>query len=149
MSQCTFSSENSVSSFDPSFKYPLSTFSTHTCIDHLHMKRERKKQKVEAEEEGERKMEVVVVLEQVDALAAAATVAAAAAVEEEEELWGMRLNAGDVLADELMTWSTVWLPSCWDVEFVEKNYGVLFEYVVWDDDLWNLNTSTQLSPLNK
>lgn len=86
-------------------------------------------------------MEVEVVV--VDALAAAATVAAAAAVEEEEELWGMRLKAGDDVVDELMTWSTVWLPSCWDVEFVEKNYGVLYNDVVWDDDLWNLNPSTQ------
>lgn len=86
-------------------------------------------------------MEVVVV----DALAAAATVAAAAAVKEEEEFWGMRLKAGDVVVDELMTWSTV---SCWDVEFVEKNYEVLFNDVVWDDDLWNLNTSTQLPPLD-
>ncbi|KAG2269585.1 hypothetical protein Bca52824_064140 [Brassica carinata] len=101
------------------------------------MKRERKKQKLEVKEE--RKMEVVVV-EQVDALAAAATVAAAAAAVE-EELWGMRLKDGDVVVDELMTWSTV-LPSCWDVEFVEKNYGVLFEDVIWEDDLWNLNTST-------
>ncbi|CAH2033940.1 unnamed protein product [Thlaspi arvense] len=104
------------------------------------MKRERKKQKLEEE----RKVEVVVV-EQVDALAAAATVAAAAAVKEEEELWGMRLNAGDVVIDELMTWSTVWLPSCWDVE---KNYEALFDDVVWDDDLWNLNTSSQLPPLD-
>ncbi|KAF8095776.1 hypothetical protein N665_0323s0042 [Sinapis alba] len=102
------------------------------------MKRDRKKQKLEEVEE--REMEVVVVVEQVDALAAAATVAAAAAVEEEEELWGMRLKEGDVV-------STV-LPSCWDVEFFEKNYGVLFEDVVWDDDLWNLNTSTQLPPLD-
>ncbi|CAF2045405.1 hypothetical protein BRARA_I03080 [Brassica rapa] len=102
------------------------------------MKRERKKQKLEVKEE--RKMEVAVVVEQVDALAAAAMVAAAAAVEE-EELWGMRLTEGDVVVDELMTWSTV-LPSCWNVEFVEKNYGVLFEDVVWEDDLWNLNTST-------
>ncbi|CAF1974481.1 unnamed protein product [Brassica oleracea var. botrytis] len=108
------------------------------------MNRDRKKQKLEEEEE--RNMEVVVV-EQVDALAAAATVAAAAAVEEEEGLWGMWLKEGDVVVDELMTWSTV-LPSCWDVEFVEKNYGVLFEDVVWDDDLWNLNTSTQLPPLD-
>ncbi|KAG2320828.1 hypothetical protein Bca4012_056133 [Brassica carinata] len=108
------------------------------------MKRDRKKQKLEEVEE--RKMEVVLV-EQVDALTAAATVAAAAAVEEEEEFWGMRLKEGDVVVDELMTWSTV-LPSCWDVEFVEKNYGVLFEDVVWDDDLWNLNTSTQLPPLD-
>ncbi|KAG7592985.1 hypothetical protein ISN45_Aa01g018270 [Arabidopsis thaliana x Arabidopsis arenosa] len=101
------------------------------------MKKERKRQ-VPEEKEEEREMEVEVVV--VDALAAAATVAAAAAVEEEEELWGMRLKAGD---DELMTWSTVWLPSCWDVEFVEKNYGVLYNDVVWDDDLWNLNSSTQ------
>ncbi|CAH8358518.1 unnamed protein product [Eruca vesicaria subsp. sativa] len=107
------------------------------------MKRDKKKQKLEEEE---RKMEVVVV-EQVDALAAAATVAAAAALEEEEELWGMRLREGDGLVDELMTWSTV-LPSCWDVEFVEKNYGVLFEDVVWDDDIWNLHASTQLPPLD-
>ncbi|KAF8098164.1 hypothetical protein N665_0272s0030 [Sinapis alba] len=103
------------------------------------MKRERKKQKLEVKEE--RKMEVVVVEQVDDALAAAATVAAAAAVEE-EELWGiMRLKEGDVVVDELMTWSTV-MPSCWDVEFVEKNFGVLFEDVVWEDDLWNLNTST-------
>ncbi|CAH8253577.1 unnamed protein product [Arabidopsis lyrata] len=104
------------------------------------MKKERKRQ-VPEEKEEEREMEVEVVV--VDALAAAATVAAAAAVEEEEELWGMRLKAGDDVVDELMTWSTVWLPSCWDVEFVEKNYGVLYNDVVWDDDLWNLNPSTQ------
>ncbi|CAE5958559.1 unnamed protein product [Arabidopsis arenosa] len=104
------------------------------------MKKERKRQ-VPEEKEEEREMEVEVVV--VDALAAAATVAAAAAVEEEEELWGMRLKAGDDVVDELMTWSTVWLPSCWDVEFVEKNYGVLYNDVVWDDDLWNLNSSTQ------
>ncbi|CAL9216327.1 unnamed protein product [Arabidopsis halleri] len=104
------------------------------------MKKERKRQ-VPEEKEEEREMEVEVVV--VDALAAAATVAAAAAVEEEEELWGMRLKAGDDVVDELMTWSTVWLPSCWDVEFVEKNYGVLYNDVVWDDDLWNLNTSPQ------
>ncbi|KAJ4894653.1 Uncharacterized protein Rs2_21447 [Raphanus sativus] len=108
------------------------------------MKRDKKKQKLEEEEQM--KMEVVLE-EQVDALAAAATVAAAAAVEEEEELWGMRLKEGYFVVDELMTWSTV-LPSCWDVEFVEKNYGVLFEDVVWDDDIWNLNTSTQLPPLD-
>ncbi|XP_010460383.1 PREDICTED: uncharacterized protein LOC104741268 [Camelina sativa] len=109
------------------------------------MKRERKRQKPEEEEKEEIKMEVVVV----DALAAAATVAAAAAVKEEEELWGMRLKAGDGVVDELMTWSTVWLPSCWDVEFVEKNYEVLYNDVLWDDDLWNLNTSsTQLPPLD-
>lgn len=92
-------------------------------------------------------MEVVVV-EQGDALAAATTVAAAAAVKDEEELWGMRLEDvdGGVVVDELMTWSTFWLPSCWDVEFVEKNYGVLFGDVVWDDDLWNLNTSDQQLP---
>ncbi|KFK44523.1 hypothetical protein AALP_AA1G267600 [Arabis alpina] len=111
------------------------------------MKRERKKQKrKEEEEEEEKKMEVAVaVVEQGDdALAAAITVAAAAAAKEEEELWGMR----DVLVDELMTWSTVWLPSCWDVEFVGKNYGVLFNDVVWDDDLWNLNATTQLPPLD-
>ncbi|AEE30623.1 hypothetical protein AT1G25422 [Arabidopsis thaliana] len=101
------------------------------------MKKERKRQVQEEEEEKE--VEVVVV----DALTAAATVAAAAAMEEEEQLWGMRLKAGDGVVDELMTWNTVWLPSCWDVEFVEKNYGVLYNDVVWDDDLWNLNTSTQ------
>lgn len=110
------------------------------------MKSEKKKQKPkEEEEEEEKKMEVAV--DQGDALSAAITVAAAAAAEEDEELWGMRLKAGDVLVDD-MTWSTVWLPSCWDVEFVEKNYGVLFNDVVWDDDLWNLNTSTQLPPLD-
>lgn len=112
------------------------------------MKRERKRQGPEEEEEEEKeekKMEVVVV---VDALAAAATVAAALAVKEEEELWGMRLKEGDDVVDELMSWSTVWLPSCWDVEFVEKNYGVLYNDVAWDDDLWNLNTSTQLPPLD-
>ncbi|EOA38683.1 hypothetical protein CARUB_v10010664mg [Capsella rubella] len=115
------------------------------------MKRERKRQGSEEEEEKkkERKtMEVVVV----DALAAAATVAAAAAVKEEEDLWGMRLKAGDdVVVDELMTWSTVWLPSCWDVEFVEKNYEALYNDVVWDDDLWNLDISSthdQLPPLD-
>ncbi|CAA7035306.1 unnamed protein product [Microthlaspi erraticum] len=112
------------------------------------MKREKKRQRLEKEEE--KKMEVVVVEEE-DALAAAATVAAAAAVKEEEELWGMRLKEeGGVVVDEMMTWSTFWLPSCWDVEFVEKNYGVLFGDVVWEDDLWNLNTSNQqLPPLDE
>ncbi|KAL0695431.1 hypothetical protein Bca4012_062611 [Brassica carinata] len=123
-------------SSEPFFIYVLSLPSFLHALT-IYMKRERKKQKLEVKEE--RKMEVVVV-EQVDALAAAATVAAAAAAVE-EELWGMRLKDGDVVVDELMTWSTV-LPSCWDVEFVEKNYGVLFEDVIWEDDLWNLNTST-------
>ncbi|CAN8291409.1 unnamed protein product [Cochlearia groenlandica] len=110
------------------------------------MKRERKKPRFDHKEEKkeeERDMEVVVV---VDALAEAATVAAAAAVkEEEEELWGiMRMKDGDVVVDEVMTWSTVWLPSCWDIEYVEKNYGVLFDDVLWDYDLWNLNISTNV-----
>ncbi|EOA35949.1 hypothetical protein CARUB_v10021210mg [Capsella rubella] len=62
---------------------------------------------------------------------------AAAATAEEEQCWG----AGAV---EEMTWSSVWLPF-WDVEFVGRNYGVLFNDVVWDDDIWNIQNLTHSS----
>ncbi|XP_010521009.1 PREDICTED: uncharacterized protein LOC104800008 [Tarenaya hassleriana] len=77
------------------------------------------------------------------ALSAAAAVAAAAlAGEEEMELVvGLGLKGADV--DEQMSWGAVWLPF-WDVEFVGRNYGVLFDDVVWDDDIWNLRTVTEV-----
>ncbi|ESQ28419.1 hypothetical protein EUTSA_v10019384mg [Eutrema salsugineum] len=68
---------------------------------------------------------------------AAMAVAVAAAAEEEEVLWG-----GGVV--EEMTWSTVWLPF-WDVEFVGRNYNLLFSDVLWDDDIWNLKNLTHSS----
>ncbi|CAN8243927.1 unnamed protein product [Cochlearia groenlandica] len=69
---------------------------------------------------------------------AAMAVAVAAAVDEEEKLW-----CGGHVVEE-MTWSTVWLPF-WDVEFVGRNYNVLFSDVVWDDDIWNLKNLTHSS----
>ncbi|CAN8238855.1 unnamed protein product [Cochlearia groenlandica] len=68
-------------------------------------------------------------------LAIAVAVAAAAAVEEEQ--W-----CGGVV--EEMTWSTVWLPF-WDIEFIGRNYGVLFNDVAWDDDIWNFKNLTHFS----
>ncbi|XP_010415470.1 PREDICTED: uncharacterized protein LOC104701480 [Camelina sativa] len=65
------------------------------------------------------------------AMEVAVAAAAAAATEEEEQCWG-----GGVV--EEMSWSSVWLPF-WDVEFVGRNYGVLFNDVVWDDDIWNIH----------
>nr|VDC87948.1 unnamed protein product [Brassica rapa] len=68
---------------------------------------------------------------------AAMAVAVAAAVAEEEKLW----CSGVV---EEMTWSNVWLPF-WDVEFVGRNYSLLFSDVAWDDDIWNLKNLTHFS----
>ncbi|XP_018455293.1 uncharacterized protein LOC108826406 [Raphanus sativus] len=68
---------------------------------------------------------------------AAMAVAVAAAVAEEDKLW-----CGGMV--EEMTWSTVWLPF-WDVEFVERNYSLLFNDVAWDDDIWNLKNLTHSS----
>uniref|UniRef100_A0A1J3DRM5 Uncharacterized protein n=3 Tax=Noccaea caerulescens TaxID=107243 RepID=A0A1J3DRM5_NOCCA len=85
------------------------------------MKRQRKDME---EEEGKK-----------DSLAAAAmAVAVAAAAAEEEKCWCDGV-------EEEMTWSTEWLPF-WDVEFVGRNYGVLFSDVVWDDDIWNLKNNS-------
>lgn len=71
------------------------------------------------------------------AMAVAVAAAAAAAAAEEEQRWG-----GGMV--EEMTWSAVWLPF-WDVEFVGRNYGVLFSDVVWGDDIWNLKNLTHSS----
>ncbi|CAH2066176.1 unnamed protein product [Thlaspi arvense] len=68
---------------------------------------------------------------------AAMAVAVASAAAEEDVLWG-----GGVA--EEMTWSTVWLPF-WDVEFVGRNYSLLFSDVVWDEDIWNLKNLTHSS----
>ncbi|KAJ0241380.1 Uncharacterized protein HA466_0217890 [Hirschfeldia incana] len=68
---------------------------------------------------------------------AAMAVAVAAAIAEEDKLW-----CGGVV--EEMTWSTVWLPF-WDVEFVGRNYNLLFSDVAWDDDIWNLKNLTHSS----
>ncbi|KAJ0242857.1 Uncharacterized protein HA466_0201240 [Hirschfeldia incana] len=68
---------------------------------------------------------------------AAMAVAVASAVAEEENLW----YSGVV---EEMTWSNVWLPF-WDVEFVGRNYSLLFSDVAWDDDIWNLKNLTHSS----
>lgn len=71
------------------------------------------------------------------AMAVAVAAAAAAATADEEQWW-----CGGV--EEEITWSSVWLPF-WDVEFVGRNYGVLFNDVVWDDDIWNIQNLTHSS----
>ncbi|XVE84846.1 hypothetical protein DITRI_Ditri17bG0045400 [Diplodiscus trichospermus] len=47
------------------------------------------------------------------------------------------------VADEQMSWGLVWSPF-WDVDFVDKAYGVLFNDVAWDDDIWNLKTVMEI-----
>ncbi|KAF8094040.1 hypothetical protein N665_0371s0022 [Sinapis alba] len=68
---------------------------------------------------------------------AAMAVAVASAAAEDDKLW-----CGGLV--EEMTWSTVWLP-LWDVEFVGRNYSLLFNDVAWDDDIWNLKNLTHSS----
>ncbi|KAL1223292.1 hypothetical protein V5N11_010868 [Cardamine amara subsp. amara] len=87
-----------------------------------------KRQRIEMEEEETDQSLATAAME------VAVAAAAAKAAEEEEQWWG-----GGV--EEEMTWSTVWLPF-WDVEFVGRNYSVLFSDVVWDDDIWNLKDLT-------
>ncbi|XVF45329.1 hypothetical protein PTKIN_Ptkin02bG0197100 [Pterospermum kingtungense] len=47
------------------------------------------------------------------------------------------------VADEQMSWSSVWSPF-WDVDYVDKTYNILFSDVAWDDDIWNLKTVMEI-----
>ncbi|XP_019240611.1 PREDICTED: uncharacterized protein LOC109220607 [Nicotiana attenuata] len=42
-----------------------------------------------------------------------------------------------VEVDEQMSWGTCWSP-VWDVEFMGEAYNNLYNDVLWDDDIWNL-----------
>ncbi|XP_010551267.1 PREDICTED: uncharacterized protein LOC104821934 [Tarenaya hassleriana] len=128
----------------PRFTNPQTTTKS---LNPYTMKRQRKKQgpTTSAASAAEKKIktEAEAGMKTPENSSAAAVAAAAAAVAEEEEmgLLGLGLKGGDV--DEQMSWGTVWMPF-WDVEFVGRNYGVLFNDVLWDDDIWNLRTVTEI-----
>ncbi|KAL6350964.1 hypothetical protein AAG906_031550 [Vitis piasezkii] len=56
----------------------------------------------------------------------------------EEEPW---LSSGVV--DEQMSWGLLWFP-CWDMEFMGDAYSQLYSDVVWEDDVWNLKSITEI-----
>ncbi|KAK7390864.1 hypothetical protein VNO78_19017 [Psophocarpus tetragonolobus] len=73
-------------------------------------------------------------------------------VEEEERKEGRDLVGGffhqqweenipwmGCVVDEQMSWGSTWFPA-WDMDFLgDEAFTALYNDVVWDDDIWNLN----------
>lgn len=93
--------------------------------------RKRKKKVNKVEEEIERR----------DESRESSMAVALALAWEEEEAWLCRSSG--VVVDEQMSWGLLWFP-CWDMEFMGDAYNQLYSDVVWEDDIWNLKSITQI-----
>ncbi|TKY50834.1 hypothetical protein E2542_SST22340 [Spatholobus suberectus] len=51
------------------------------------------------------------------------------------------------VVDEQMSWGSTWFPG-WDMDFLGEAFTALYNDVVWDDDIWNLNNQIPI-PLDR
>ncbi|KAJ1436217.1 hypothetical protein SESBI_04243 [Sesbania bispinosa] len=51
------------------------------------------------------------------------------------------------VVDEQMSWGSTWFPG-WDMDFMGDAFTALYNDVVWDDDIWNLNNQIPI-PLDR
>ncbi|KAK7280478.1 hypothetical protein RJT34_25542 [Clitoria ternatea] len=51
------------------------------------------------------------------------------------------------VVDEQMSWGSTWFPG-WDMDFMGESFSALYNDVVWDDDIWNLNSQIPI-PLDR
>lgn len=56
----------------------------------------------------------------------------------EEEPW-----VASGVVDEQMSWGLLWHPG-WDMELMGEAYNQLYSDVVWEDDVWNLKSITEI-----